>query len=266
MGIPLLAGRSFQTGDQPDAPHVVVINETLARRIYPDEQALGRHILWGGRNGTELLEIVGIVGDVKQQGLAEDAMPAVYLEYAQFNVAASMYLTLRASGDPLDLVPNVRNALRALDPDLPLYEVTTMDRLLSDSVESERFSMLLLALFAAVALLLGSVGIYGVMSYTVSQRTREVGVRMALGAAHGNVVALVVRQGMLLTLAGICLGAVGTLALSRVLSGMLFQVSATDPLTFISVTILLAMVALLACYMPARRAAGIDPLEALRYE
>ena len=266
MGIPLVAGRAFEVSDVPSSPHVVVINETLSRRIYPDEEALGKHILWGGPRGPESLEIVGIVGDVKQHGLANDVLPAMYLEYAQIYVSESMYLAVRTTGDPLGLTPLIRDALRVLDPTLPIYEVAAMDQLLSDSVGSERFSMLLLGLFAAVALALGSIGIYGVMSYTVSQRTREVGVRMALGAAQANVVALVVRQGMLLTTLGVLLGAAGAVALSRVLTGMLFQVSATDPLTFVSVTILLAIVALIACYLPARRAASVDPLEALRYE
>ena len=222
--------------------------------------------MWGGPDGTEPFEIVGIVGDVKQHGLADDVLPAMYLEFDQIYVAESMYLAVRTTGEPMGLVPSIRGELRALDPSLPIYEVSTMGQLLSNSVGPERFSMLLLGLFAAVALLLGSIGIYGVMSYTVSQRTREVGVRMALGATHSNVVALVVRQGMLLTAAGVLLGAVGAVVLSRVLSGMLFQVSATDPSTFTAVMTLLVIVALLACYLPARRAASVDPLQALRYE
>ncbi len=266
MGIPLLSGRVFQPSDEPGSPHVVVINETLARRIYPGQEPLGKHILWGGPYGPESLEIVGIVGDHIQHGLADDVLPAMYLEYAQIYVSESMYLAVRTSGDPLSFVPAIRDELRALDPTLPVYEVTTMDQLLDESVRAERFSTLLLGVFAALALALGSIGIYGVMSYTVSQRTREVGVRMALGAANSNVVSLVVRQGMLLAAAGVLLGAVGALALSRVLSGMLYQVSSTDPFTFVSVIVLLVFAALIACYLPARRAASVDPLEALRYE
>ncbi len=266
MGIPLVTGRTFDAGDTPDAPHVVVVNEALASRVFPNEQALGKHILWGGPHGLESLKIVGIVGDVKQQGLADDAMPAMYLEYSQIYVAGSMLLAMRSGGDPLDLVPSIREAVWSLDPDLPLYEVNTMEQLIADSVGSERFSMLLLGTFAAVALLLGAIGVYGVMSYTVSQRTPEVGVRMALGAGRGNVVGLVIRQGMLLAVVGILLGTAGALGLSRVLSTMLFQVSATDPVTFVAVILLLTTVALLACYVPARRAARVNPLEALRHE
>jgi len=266
MGIPMLEGRSFNVGDQPDAPHVVIVKETLAKRCFPSESAIGKSILWGGPDGTEPFEIIGVVGDNKQYGLADEVLPAMYLEYAQIYVSEYMHLTVRAEGDPYALLPAIRETLRTLDPSLPIYEVTTMDQVLSDSVGSERFSVLLLGAFAMIALLLGSIGIYGVMSYTVSQRTQEVGVRMALGAAHKRVVSMVVRQGMVLALIGIALGTLGALGLSRVLSGMLYQVSSTDLTTFLSVILLLTTVAAIACYVPARRAANIDPLDALRYE
>jgi putative ABC transport system permease protein len=266
MGIPLLAGRDLSDDDQPDTPHVVVVNEAFARRVFPGERALGKRIDWGGPSGPEHLEIVGVVGDVKQYGLDEGFFPTMYLPYAQIYVSEVMSLVARTTRDPRDLVSAVRRAVAALDPDLPLYDVATMEQRIADSVTSERYSTLLIGVFAITALILATVGIYGVMSYTVRQRTQELGVRIALGAGKREVLALVIRQGMKLAFVGLILGIAGALGLGRVLNSLLFQVSARDPWTLASVAVLLTVVAAVACYLPARHAARVDPAEALRYE
>jgi putative ABC transport system permease protein len=266
MRIPLLAGRFLNDRDKPDSPHVVIVNETLARRVFSDERAVGRQINWGGPWGPETLEIVGVVADVKQHGLDIDAFPTMYLAHAQIYAAESMSLAIRIAGDPLDAVAAVREAVWRLDPNLPLYRVATMEQVIADSVTSERFSMLLLGFFATVALSLAVVGIYGVMSYTVCERTQEMGVRIALGAGRREVLGLVIRQGMKLAFVGLILGIAGALGLGRVLSSLLYEVSARDPWTLASVAVLVAAVAAVACYLPARHAARVDPAEALRYE
>jgi len=266
MRTPLLAGREVSHRDTPELPHVVVVNESFALRAFPNEPAIGKIVTWGGPSGPEALEIVGVVGATHDYGLSRDAPPAVYLHYSQIYAAETMYLVVRSSRDPRDLVAGVRGAVLALDPELPLYDVTTMEQMIAGSVASERVSTLLLASFAAIALLLGAGGIYGVMSYTVSRRTHEVGIRMALGAKRGDVLGMVIFQGMTLALVGISLGVAGALALSRSLESLLFGVSSTDPLTFLGVVALLAAVSLAGCAIPARRASKIDPMVALRAE
>ncbi|NIN72483.1 MAG: FtsX-like permease family protein [Gemmatimonadetes bacterium] len=267
LGIPLLAGRDVRETDAADAPRVIVVNETFASRVFPGANAVGMHIAWGGPTQLEDLEIVGVVGDVRAFGLDADAELTMYLPNPQIQTPESMCLVIRtAATSPLSLVPDVRQAVWRLDPDLPLYEVATMEQIMSDSLASQRSWLLLLSIFAAVALLLAAVGIYGVLSYTVSQRTHELGIRLAMGAGKPNVLGLVTRQGMTLVLLGLALGTAGALALSRVLSGLLYEVSANDPTTFAAVVAFILAVALPACYLPARRAASVDPMEALRYE
>jgi putative ABC transport system permease protein len=267
LGVPLLAGREFAEADTPGARPAAVVNETMARAFFPGRDPVGGRIKIGGsdRPQNQYMDVVGVVADVKYRGLAEAAAPALYIPHAQAPFD-SMYVVARASGDPAALVGGVRAEVWAMDRDLPLSQVHTMDQLLSETVAQPRFRTLLLALFSGVAALLAAVGIYGVMAYTVSQRTHEIGVRMALGARPRDVVRLVVGKGMALALVGVAIGLPGAFLAGRLLSGLLFGVGPSDPATFAGVTVLLTFVALLACYLPARRAARVDPMTALRYD
>jgi putative ABC transport system permease protein len=211
------------------------------------------------------VEIVGIVGDVRHESLGRDPMPEMYFPHQQIPLRF-MALVVRSNADPLDLVGSLRNRVHALDADLPVYQVRTAEQLIAGSVAKPRFNMLLTTVLGLVALVLAVVGIYGLMTYTVSQRTHEMGLRMALGARARDVVKLVVGQGLTLTLIGLSVGLVAAFALTRVLASLLYGVSTTDPVTFIGVSVLLALVATLAAYLPARRATRVDPLTALRYE
>jgi putative ABC transport system permease protein len=210
-------------------------------------------------------EIIGVVGDVHQLGLDTAPEPTVYWPHSEL-VMSGMTILVRTSNDPLALLSTIRNQLQQLDPELPMAAVTTMDQLLADSLSRSRFTMLLLGIFAVVAVVLAAVGIYGLIAYRVTQRTQELGIRIALGAQRRDVLRLVLVQGTRLTLLGVALGVLAALTLSRLLGSLLFGVSATDPLTFAGVAGLLAVVALLACFIPARRATRVDPLVALRYE
>ncbi|HEX8161816.1 MAG TPA: ABC transporter permease [Pyrinomonadaceae bacterium] len=264
MGIPLRGGRLFTEEDRAGAPPVLVINEAFARRYLPGEEPLGKRMRIG-YNRIEG-EIVGVVGDVRGNSLSVPGGPEYYIPQS-LAASGDMSLVVRTStGDPASLTPALRGVVREMDKDQPLYEVRTMAALVSRSVARQRFSMTLIGVFAALALALAAVGIFSVMSFLVAQRTHEIGIRMALGAQGRDILRMVVGQGMTLTLVGVGIGLAGAFGLTRLMSGLLFGVSATDPATFGGVAALLAAVALVACYVPARRATRVDPMIALRHE
>ncbi len=262
--IPLLRGRFFTRFDNQDAPPVVLINETMARRYWPGEDPIGKKILTR-YNRPKVREIVGVVGDVKHTGLDSDPRTEIFLPLAQ-NPFGSMTFVVRTSSDPLALLPAVKNQIWAVNSTLPLARVATMEQLISDSLKERRFSLLLLGLFAAIALLLAGLGLYGLISYSTSQRIHEIGIRMAVGAQTLDIYKLIIGQGLKLVLLGVGIGLLAAFVLTRLLKSLLFGITSTDSVTFISVTALLIVVALLASYAPARRATKLDPTKALRYE
>jgi putative ABC transport system permease protein len=259
MRIPLLRGRGFGEQEVRQSAKVVLISEALANGVFPNEEPLGKRLLFD----RTPFEIIGVVGDIRHRTLEAAPFATMYLPTLD---TGSMNLTIRAAGDPMSLAAAVRREARAIDPDQPLAAVRTMEQVLSESVAAPRYRTWLLGLFAAVALALSGVGIYGVISYTVAQRTHEIGVRLALGAQTADVLKLVIGQGIKLALAGALLGLGGALALTRLVSALLFGVSARDPLTFAVIALTLMVVALLACWIPARRATKVDPMVALRCE
>ncbi len=261
MGIPLLKGRSFAATDQDKS--VAVISETMARRYWPGEDAVGKRFgVNCSESPCEWNSIIGVVGDVKEDGATAD--PATLMYFPE--MMPDMTLVVRAAQNPTSLIAEVRGIVRSVDPDQPLGGIHTMQNIVSEFVAPQRVTMLIAGLFAALALLLAMVGLYGVLSYSVVQRNHEFGIRMALGAAKGDILHLILTQGFKLALAGIIVGMAGALVLTRVLTSLLFGVTPTDPITFGAVAILLVGVALLACYVPAQRATKVDPMVALRYE
>ena len=263
LGIKLMNGREFSERDTADAPAVAIINSDLARTHFPNQNPLGTRITFD--EGESWITIAGVVDDVKQLGLDSKSNAEVYFPYPQAT-SSSMTIVVRTATNPMNLVATMKSQIQEIDKDLPVAEVNTMEQLLSNSLSGRRFNMMLLTIFAIVALLLAAVGIFGVMSYSVSQRTHEIGIRMALGARASEVLSLVLRQGMLVTLVGLVVGVAASLLLTRLMAGLLFEVTPTDPITFVSVSVILAGVALGACFVPARRAARVDPMVALRYE
>jgi putative ABC transport system permease protein len=267
MQIPLRAGREFTERDNADAPAVTIINETMARRYFPDEDPIGRRITIAYLDTPVSLQIVGIARDVKQMNLSDETDIEMYVPHSQRPwLSTTLVIRMAAGTDTASIVRGVQRAVWSVDQSQALSNVKTMDELFGESAARPRFYTLLLSVFSGAALLLAIIGIYGVMSYTVAQRTNEIGVRMALGAQPRDVLRLVIGQGMTLTLIGIGVGLAASLLLMRLMSSLLFGVSAADPVTFGSVSVLLAGIAFVACYVPARRAMKTDPLTALRYE
>jgi putative ABC transport system permease protein len=262
MGIPL-RGRDFTEADGPDGQPTIIVSEALARLYWPNEDALGRTIVprtLGSRPRT----IVGVVGDVRSSGLDDVVRPMVYFSGLSSPVFNPMYVVWRSSIDPASHVPAIREAIRAINPRVALYNVTAAGDLLDGSFGPRRLNLYLLGLFASVALALAAIGLFGVMAYLVSQRAREIGVRLALGANRRDIFGLVIGQGLAMTVCGALVGIIGAFVLTRLMKTMLFSVSTTDPLTFVAVPVLLIGVALAACYVPARRAMQVDPVKALR--
>jgi len=267
MSIPLVSGRTFDQTDTPKSAHVAVISQSLARQYFADEDPIGHRIQFGNMDGDlHTLHIVGVVGDVREYGLAAAARPMLYADYLQRpGKAGDFTIVARSNATPATLIPSMRSAVEELSRDVPM-EFRTVAQIFSSSLSERRFNLVILGVFAVVALLLAATGIYGVMSYVVTQRTQEIGIRMALGATVADILKMTLLRGFKLVAAGLALGMAGALALTRLLSSLLFSISATDPLTFAVVGIVLAAVALVACYIPARRATKVDPMIALRYE
>ena len=267
MRIPVLRGRSFNQQDGPDSPPAVLINQTFARRIWGSEDPLGKRIQMGGfgPTGGPLRTVVGIVGDVRHAGLDAPRTMQIYLPQSQW-LDSDVTLVVRASGDAAALAGSVRNAAWSVDRNQPITNLATMGQVVAKSMGERRFTMLLFTVFAVIALALAAIGLYGVLAYSVSRRTNEIGLRIAIGAQRKDIFRLVVGQGLFLTALGIAIGVAAALGLTRFLASQLFGVTPTDPVTFAGVPALLAAVALLACYLPARRATRVDPMVALRYE
>jgi putative ABC transport system permease protein len=269
MGIPIIKGRDFNDRDLHGSTPVVIITEALAKQFFPNEEPLGKRIKPGistfDNEKSTMREIIGVVGDVRNRSLNTEPKPAYYVPQTQVPFD-QMVMVVKTTGDPHSLISAATKQVAAMDPDIPLFGVKTMDEYLSASVAAPRFSTTLLSIFAAVALVLTAVGLYGVMSYSVAQRTNEIGIRLALGAQSRDVLLMVVKQGSTLILIGLAIGLAGAYALTRLISSLLFGVTAKDPFTFAAVAVLLAIVALLACYVPALRATKVDPMDALRCE
>ena len=265
LGIPLLRGRNFSDAEQREPKHVLLINEALARQYFSDQDPIGQRLDVLMFDQPTPAEIIGVVGNVRYDSLVDEAPPAVYFPHPDLTYSL-MTLVIRTDGEPTAIFPAVQSEIRSLDPNQPISDVRTMNQVMSEWVSRSRFNTLLLGLFAGLATLLSAVGIFGVMNYSVALRTRELGLRLAVGAQPRQVLLLVLKQGLTLTIVGVVLGLAAAFALTRLLSGLLFGVGTFDATTFATISLLLIVVSLLACYLPARRAMRIDPLSALRYE
>jgi putative ABC transport system permease protein len=267
MGIPLVRGRLIERSDDKNAARVLVVNETFAKRFFPNGDAIGKRIRLGKLTAEfPWANIVGIVGDVRGFALDEPPEPTMYWPVAQIRTTPSLAIVVRTDNDPATLASAVRGAIAEIDPTQPIYDMQPLDQLVAKSLGQRRFTLTLMVLFGVIALVLSAIGIYGVMAFAVTQRTQEIGIRMALGASAIDVLKMVVGSGMFLAVIGVAVGLIGAFALTRLMASLLFGVSPTDLVTFGLVTAGLLMVALLACYIPARRATKVDPLVALRYE
>jgi predicted permease len=265
MEIPLVAGRLLTAQDDERAPRVAVINQTMARRFFGAENPIGRRFGFGRNENSGQIEIVGVVKDAKYTGQRDEIPSTAYLPYPQQSLG-QMNLAVRTSGDPQLLLNAVRESVRQVDRNLPLFDVKTQSEQADQALAQERLFARLTSFFGLLALVLASIGLYGVMSHSVAQRTREIAIRMALGATQSVILRRSVGQGMLLAATGIAIGTAAAVGLTRFISSFLFGVAPNDPLTFVVIALLLTTVALLACWIPARRAAKVDPMIALRYE
>jgi predicted permease len=274
MKIPLAQGRFFNDSDTAAAPPVAIVNEALAKRYFDGQDPFARQLSIGRSLNDPPRQVIGVVRDVKQHGLDRPSPPMVYIPIPQMSdklmatvrAFTTAHFTVRTTSTPMSLSADIKREIAELDPTLPLSNISSMEEIAALSIATQRFHMFLVGLFGTLGLLLATVGIYGVMSYAVTQRTNEIGIRIALGARASDVVALVLREGLSLVMAGTALGLGGAWALTRLMKSLLFDVSATDPVTFIAVSVLFAGVALTACFVPAYRAAKVDPMVALRYE
>jgi putative ABC transport system permease protein len=263
MGVPFLRGRTFSDQDQANSPTAVVISQTMANRFWPNQEALGKQVKFV--EDESIGTVVGIVGDTKQYWIDEEQRPQIYIPYSQ-NPGIFATVVMRTSVEPLSLSEQVRQAIWTVDRDQPMWKIRTVGSLVDRSVANRKFLMALMGVFAGIALLLTTIGLYGVISYLVNQRTQEIGIRMAVGAQVGHILRMVLKQGMSYVAIGVAVGLAASWLLTRLIETLLFQVSATDPFTFVAISALLVVVALVACYLPARRATKVDPLVALRYE
>jgi putative ABC transport system permease protein len=269
MGIPLLQGRVFKETDKSDSLPVVIVNERFAQKFFPGQNVVGKRIQPGwsvSDDKPKMREIVGVVGNVRHLSLQKDFTPEMYVPARQIPVSFVFLVARTSLSDPAAITTAVRNQLASLDRDIPLTQVRIFDEYMSRTLAKPRFNALLLSIFAGTALLLTAIGIYGVLAYSVSQRTNEIGIRIALGAAQSNIFRLVVGEAMLLVAISIGIGLLGAFLATRFLSSMLYGVAAWDPITFASIATIIAAVAFLACWLPARRAARVDPVVALRAE
>jgi predicted permease len=267
LGIPLIRGRFFTDTDREKSTRVVIINKTLANRYFHGQDPIGHRMKWGPpESDSYWMTIIAVVGDVKQFDLEKDVRPQTYESYLQYESFSELRIVLRGKSSPENLVTALQTSVHALDAQLPITRVRTMEQVMSQSIAPRRFYLILIVVFAVSAIVLAAVGLYGVVAYAVEQRTREIGIRMSLGAARYDVLKLLLAWALALVAQGVIAGILGSLAVTRLLSGFLFGIKSTDPVTFLAVPLLLATIALLASYIPARRATKVDPMVALRYE
>jgi predicted permease len=268
LRMPLVRGRLFAEFDNDKSPTVTVVNEAFVRAYFPDSEPLGKRLKFPapfGGSSYSMISIVGVIGDARTETLAETSLPQIYLSLYQ-RPAKDLAIFVRGRVDTAEIENGMREQVQAVNPELPVFGAQTLSDVVSDSLSERRFSMEVIGLFALTALLLAGLGIYGVIAYIVSERTHEIGIRLAIGAQRSSVLQMILREGLSLALAGAALGLVGALIVSRLMSGLLYGVKPTDPVTFVAVAVVLSAVALVACYIPARRAMRVDPIVALRYE